>query len=170
MKSKIGLSPLISSILLISISITVVAMISIMSDDLVNESSKQIDSSKKSMNCQSVYVDVKKYDSRDMVCINNNDELNIFLQNTGYTDYYGIRADIFYKDMDVKVLEKYSITSFLAAENKLLKYNISEINISDISEIIIKIGLRDSKKAIYYCALEFPIPGYRLINCSDLYN
>ena len=171
---KKGLSPLISSILLISISITVVALMTVMSGNIVDDSMDNIGSSQKEINCNQIDVVLKQYDGKDMVCYNYNEidnanELIIFLQNINYKSYYGTLLEIFKKNFDIEVFDDYKDLDINVGENLVLKYNITAINISEISDMQIKIGLKDKNKKTYFCSTNFLISSEKIIKCSDLY-
>ncbi|MDD3263811.1 MAG: hypothetical protein PHT94_02855 [Candidatus Nanoarchaeia archaeon] len=174
MMYKKGLSPLIASILLIALSITVVALMTVMSGNIVDDSMNEIDTSKKQISCAQIDIVLKQYKGRDMVCYNDiegNDttEFIIFLQNVGFENYYGAFIEIFEKDLSIKSFNDYNNLLLEPSKNLVLKYNITDFNVSKISDVYVKIGLKDKNKETYFCPTGFSISSSKIIKCENMY-
>ena len=169
--NKRGLSPLIATILLIALSITIGAIISTFSNNFAQKSSELGDQYTLSNKCQNIDLTISRsFDEEYRVCFNStNPSLTLVATNSGTINVDGFKVMLADRNFNSYEYEFKNI-SLLSGKYNTLNFDINSTfaSVDDIQEIRLIPYVTNDKNVMVQCpeSVIQGLPGSIIGNCE----
>lgn len=163
---KKGLSPLIATVLLIAIAITIGAVISTFGNKLTRDTTESSTDATYDMKCNGMDFSFKKLNNENFLC-DNTTHVRMMIDNVGTEDSYGIILNLVYKNFSTVSFKDYVNETTKMGESIVMTFAVQDV--SNVSQFEIQPLLenkRTKEKLRCKAVLDF-IPN-QIESCSKI--